>query len=118
MKTMMEPPEDNPSNSMDEVQPKWQAKVRAYFWQGGRWRPAAQRLAILFSLLPNLVLIIVLGILAQQFFAIKNFINQDIIKGLYTNFVLMDRAHITTTVQVSDTIKVVDVIPVVFDLQI
>jgi hypothetical protein len=115
---MMELPEDPHQNSFDEGHSIWQAKVRTYFWQGGRWRPAARRLAILFSLLTNLVLILVLGILAQQLFTIKNFVNQDIIKGLYTNFVLMDRAHITTTVQVSDTIKVIDVIPVVFDLQL
>jgi hypothetical protein len=61
-------------------------------------------------------LIILVGILDQQLFAIKDYINTDIIGGLYTNFVLMDRAHITTTVQVSDTIQVVDAIPVVFDL--
>jgi hypothetical protein len=114
---MVNPPEANSQNDGDKTRANWYGKVRPYFWSGGKWRPAARRLAILISLATNLILILILGILAQQLFVVKNFINQDIIEGFYTNFVLMDRAHITTTVQVSDTIQVADTIPVVFDLQ-
>jgi hypothetical protein len=115
---MDEAPENNKHNRRDKLRFVWSGKVRPVFWQDGRWRPAARRLAILISLLSNLILIIILGILAQQVFTIKEVINQGLIKGLYTNFVYMDRAHITTTVQVSDTIQVVDEIPVVFDLEL
>ena len=108
----------NEQNKNDKLRSVWRGKIRPVIWQDGRWRPAARRLAILISLATNLILIIVLGILAQQLFTIKSVINQGLIKGLYTNFVYMDRAHITTTVQVSDTIQVVDTIPVVFDLEL
>lgn len=114
---MAETPDPGPQKSK-ESRPSWYQRARPYLWGGGKWRPAARRTAILISLITNLVLLIVLGLLAQQLFTLKNFINQDIIAGLYTNFVLMDRAHITTTVQVNDTLKVVDTIPVVFDLQL
>jgi len=115
MAEMLEP---DSQNSNHENQSNWYQPILPYLWNGGKWRPAARRLAVILPVIINLVLIILLGILAQQLFMIKNFINKDIIGGLYYNFVLMDRAHITTTVQVSDTIKVADTIPVVFDLQL
>jgi hypothetical protein len=49
-------------------------------------------------------------------------LSDQIMGGLYTNFVKMDSAHIRTsilvsdTIQVKDTIQVNDTIPVVFDL--
>jgi hypothetical protein len=115
---MAEIPEPNAQLSENETRSKWSHQIRPYIWSGGKWRPAVRRLAIIIPVIINLILIILLGILAQQLFTIKNFINKDLIGGLYYNFVLMDRAHITTTVQVNDTIKVVDTIPVVFDLHL
>ncbi len=113
---MAEPPETNPQRSKNETRSNWYQPIRPFIWGGGKWRSAVRRLAIIIPLTINLILIILLGVLAQQIFTIKNFVNQDLIGGLYYNFVLMDRAHITTTVQVSETIKVADTIPVVFDL--
>lgn len=115
---MAEIPETNSQTKINQTRSTWLKPLRPYIWGGGKWRPAARRLAIIIPFTINLILIILLGVLAQQLFAIKNFINQDLIGGLYYNFVLMDRAHITTTVQVSDTIMVSDTIPVVFDLQL
>ncbi len=115
---MAEIPEPNRQNPKGDNRSKWYQLIRPYIWSGGKWQPAARRLAIIIPIVFNLVLIILLGLLTQQLFTIKNFINQDLIGGLYYNFVLMDRAHITTTVEVSDTIKVVDTIPVVFDLHL
>jgi len=90
--------------------------MKPYIWQGGKWRAALRRSAILMSLLINFILIMVLLIVAQQIFTIKAVADQRMFEGLYYNFVLMDRAHIRTEITVSDTIKVVDEMPVVFDL--
>jgi len=115
---MEELQQPNPTTPQDQEQAAWQSAIRPYLWGGGQWRPAARRIAILIPLLINLVLLIVLGLLIQQVFTIKNVVNQELIGGLYYNFVMMDRAHITTTVRVEDTIYVVDTIPVVFDLEL
>ena len=90
--------------------------VRPYIWQGGKWRPAFRRTAILISLIVNFVLVIVLLIVAQQLFTIKTTVDKRLFEGLYYNFILMDRAHIRTEIIVSDSIQVSDTIPVVFDL--
>jgi len=113
---MAENQEPDTQNSTKDKQLSRHRHIHPYLWSGGKWRQAARRLAVALTLIINLVLIILVGILAQQLFAIKDHINTDIIGGLYYNFVLMDRAHITTTIQVSDTIQVVDTIPVLFDL--
>lgn len=115
---MEELQQPNPTTPQDKRQAAWQGAIRPYLWGGGQWRPAARRLAIIIPLVINLVLLIILGVLIQQVFTIKNFVNQELIGGLYYNFVLMDRAHITTTVRVEDTIQVIDTIPVVFDLEL
>ncbi|HZD55270.1 MAG TPA: hypothetical protein VE136_00995, partial [Anaerolineales bacterium] len=48
----------------------------------------------------------------KRLFSAKDLVNEQLIGGLYYNFVLMDKARIKTTVQVSDTI------PVKFDLPV
>jgi len=115
---MTEPLEEITTSSKHGVRSRWNRNVHPMIWGGGKWRPAARRLAILIPLAINLVLVVVLGLFVQQLFTLKNFVNQELIGGLYYNFVLMDQAHITTTVQISETIKVADSIPVVFDLQL
>ena len=93
----------------------------------GRLRPrnmgdAVWKSATVFSLIVNLVLILVLLVLGTQVFQLKNAIVQPLVGGLYDNFVLMDQSHIVTTIQVNDTImvndtiQVNDTIPVVFDV--
>ena len=47
---------------------------------------------------------------------IKAVADEKMFEGLLYNFVLMDRANIRTEIIVSDSIQVVDTIPVVFDL--
>jgi hypothetical protein len=115
---MNEPMDTHFERVREKISKSWQSAVRPFFWGGGEWGSAARRTAILISFATNLVLIIALGIAAQQIFTIKNFVNNNLIKGFYENFIYMDLAHITTTVQVSDTIQVVDAIPVVFDLEL
>ncbi len=93
----------------------------------GRLRPrhmgdALWKSATVFSLVVNLILVLVLLVLGTQVFQLKNAIVQPLVGGLYDNFVMMDQSHIVTTIQVNDTImvndtiQVNDTIPVVFDV--
>lgn len=84
----------------------WQGKVGPAFWT----------VASLISLTVNIVLIAVLVLLGREIFTLKSLVGQQLIGGLYKNFVSMDDAHIITTIQVQDTILVRDQMPVVFDL--
>ncbi len=86
--------------------PKRQWKMREGFW----------KFATVFSFAVNLVLVIVLLLVAGLLFEIKQAIAKPLIGGLHTSFVDMDKAHITTTILVSDTLRVEDTMPVVFNL--
>jgi hypothetical protein len=83
-----------------------QGKILPIFWT----------IASIFSLVINVILVIVVIILASQLFNIKNLIQVQLVDGFYQNFVKMDEAHIMTTIQVNDAITLNDSIPVVFDL--
>lgn len=72
--------------------------------------PAFWTIASLISLTINIILIIVLVILANNLFALKNLIGGQVLGGLYQNFVEMDQAHIRTTIPVSAQV------PAKFDL--
>lgn len=84
----------------------WQRKIGPAFWT----------ISSLVSMTVNVILVVILVLTARQLFTAKDLINNQLIGGLYYNFVLMDRSRITTTIEVNDTIKVEDSIPVVFDL--
>jgi hypothetical protein len=86
-----------------------------FLWQG-KVLPAFWTIASLFSIAMNIALIVVVVILASELFSIKKLIQVQLVDGLYENFVKMDEAHIVTTILVSDTIKLHDSIPVVFDI--
>jgi hypothetical protein len=92
-----------------------QSGVSRFLWQG-KVLPAFWTTASLLSIVINMVLIVVVVILASELFSIKKLVQVQLVNGLYENFVKMDEAHIMTTIQVSDTIKLHDSIPVVFDL--
>lgn len=74
--------------------------------------PAVWSIGSILSLILNGILLIILLILATQLFAIKALVEQDLLGGLYLNFIRMDQATIRTTIQVNDTI------PISFDLPI
>lgn len=95
------PPEPPPRTS----------KVKRVFWQGEFW-PAFWTIAGIFSIVLNVILIVVVIMLARNLFLINDLVEYGLINGLYDNFVKMDNATIVTTVQVEDTI------PVVFDLPV
>jgi hypothetical protein len=74
------------------------------------------RLAIVFSLIVNVVLVVVLTVALAAIFEIRRQVAEPLVSGLHTSFMEMNRASIVTTIVVSDTIMVEDTIPVVFDL--
>jgi hypothetical protein len=96
-------------------------RLRPLFWQG-RLMPAFWTVGSFFSLALNVILIVTLVLLVRQIFTLKGLVQNQLIGGLYSNFVRMDQASIVTTVQVDttiqvrDSIRVSDEIPVVFDL--
>lgn len=77
----------------------------------GRYKflPAFWTIASITSFTVNIVLLIVLLILLQNFNAVgvtATGISDHLLRGLYVNFVKMDQAHIRTTIPVSQEIPV------------
>lgn len=107
--TDINPPAVQPVSDISEKPKK--IHKRPWLWQG-HFGPAFWTLTSVLSLVVNVILIIVLIILGQQVFALKNIVSQQLIDGLYSNFVKMDQAHIQTTIQINTTI------PVKFDLPV
>jgi hypothetical protein len=62
------------------------------------------------SLIVNIILIIVLLSIASQLFSLKKLVQEQVLGGLYENFVLMDQAHIRTTIPINTNV------PAKFDL--
>jgi hypothetical protein len=68
---------------------------------GARFGPAFWTIASLVSMVVNFILIILLLVLGRQLFMLKGIVQEQVLGGLYTNFQLMDQAHIRTTIPVS-----------------
>ena len=100
------------SPSAAVTKPAAAAKPAKPILEPAKLLPAFWTVASVLSFLVNIILIVTLVILAQQLFALKKLVGQNLIGGLYENFILMDRAHITTNITVEETI------PVQFDLPI
>ena len=81
------------------------------FWRG-KIGPAFWTVASIISLSVNIILVVLLILVGKQLFALKGLVANQLVGGLYENFVLMDQARISTTVTVDDTI------PVKFDLPV
>lgn len=88
------------------------------FLRSSELKPAFWTITGALSLAVNIILIVILLILGSQFFKIKTMLGDQLINGLYENFVKMDQAHIVSTIEVNDTIWVKDSIPVVFPLRL
>ncbi|PKN95448.1 MAG: hypothetical protein CVU44_01830 [Chloroflexi bacterium HGW-Chloroflexi-6] len=74
--------------------------------------PIFWTVASIFSMLVNVILVIVLLVLARELFTLKGMVGDGLLGGLYQNFVLMDRAHIRTTIQVQTDVPVQFNLPV------
>lgn len=72
--------------------------------------PPFWTVASILSLVVNLVLIVIVLVLAGNIFKIKAILSDQLIGGLYNNFVLMDQARIQATIPVSAQV------PAKFDL--
>lgn len=72
--------------------------------------PPFWTIASILSLVVNLILIVVIIVLAGQIFKVKSILTDQLIGGLYNNFVLMDQASIRTTIPVTTQV------PAKFDL--
>ncbi len=77
-----------------------------------KFLPAFWTITGVLSLAVNVVLIVIVIALGAQVFKLKQLLSNQLIGGLYDNFVLMDQASIHTSVQVDSTI------PVQFDLPV
>ncbi|MGC1378989.1 MAG: hypothetical protein WA821_22360 [Anaerolineales bacterium] len=75
-------------------------------FQPGKLLPAFWTISSGLSVIVNVILIVVIVILVQQLFSLKKLVGQNLIGGLYTNFILMDQAHIKSNIVVEDTIPV------------
>lgn len=74
--------------------------------------PAFWTVTSIISLTVNVILIALLIVLGQHLFSIKRLAGDNLLRGLYENFILMDQAHITTVIPVETEV------PVQFDLPV
>ncbi len=101
----------------EEVKPAPRPRKQGWFsrWYARRkFAPAFWNITGTLSLVVNLILIVVLIVVADQLFALRAVVSDQLINGLHENFVKMDQSVIATTIQVNDTIMVNDTIPVQF----
>lgn len=82
---------------------------RRFLWQG-KIAPAFWTIASVLSMVVNIILIILLISIGQQLFTLKDLVKNQVLGGLYQNFVMMDQAHIRTQIPVKAQV------PAKFDL--
>ena len=105
-----------PQASGDSQQPEPGAPAakpakRAFQWRWPfKFMPAFWTVTGILSLLVNAILIVVLISLGNQLFTLKALVQNQLLGGLYQNFILMDQAHIKATIPVSAKV------PAKFDL--
>ncbi len=82
---------------------------RKWLWQG-KFKKALWSFSSGFSLILNFILIGLIIVLSRELFTLKKIVEDGVVGGLYYNFILMDQATISTTIEVDTTV------PVQFDL--
>ncbi len=68
--------------------------------------PAFWTIASVLSLIVNLVLLLALILAGRELFVLKSIVGENLLGGLYENFIFMDQAHIQTNITVEDTIPI------------
>jgi hypothetical protein len=106
----------SPASTVMQLPKHSAAKVAGRILWRGKIGPAFWTISGVVSIVVNIILVVTLIVLGRQLFALKSLVTDQLLGGLYYNFVLMDQAHIVTEIEVSETIQVDDTIPVVFDL--
>jgi hypothetical protein len=78
----------------------------------GKVMPTFWTVASILSLIVNIILIIVLVVLGRELFVLKSIVGEQLLGGLYANFIYMDKAHIKTEITVQDTIPINFTLPI------
>ena len=102
----LEAQKPSPATSAPKSKPKKEVKFKPGEY---KFLPAFWTIASVVSFTVNIVLLIVLLFVLQNFNTIgvaANDLSSHLLGGLYTNFVKMDQAHIRTTIPVSKEIPV------------
>jgi len=69
--------------------------MHRFFWQG-KIAPAFWTISSIISMIVNIVLIVILISLGKQLFTLKDLVKNQVLGGLYQNFVMMDQAHMAS----------------------
>jgi hypothetical protein len=93
------------------LSPKSASKRRPFF-ELGKTLPAFWTVASSLSFIVNVILIVVLVVLARELFVLKAIVGNNLIGGLYENFIYMDQAHINTNITVAETIPINFTLPI------
>jgi len=102
----LEAQKPSPETSVPKSKPKKEVKLKSGEY---KFLPAFWTIASVMSFAVNIVLLIVLLVVLQNFNMIGvavNDLSSYLLGGLYNNFVRMDQAHIKTTIPVSKEIPV------------
>ncbi len=103
-------PEASPIDERTGVESTPAPRARRRFIRLEKIGPAFWTISSIVSMIVNIILIVLLVSLGQQLFALKDLVKNQVLGGLYQNFVMMDQAHIRTKIPVSAQV------PAKFDL--
>ncbi len=76
-------------------------RMRRHPGRGWKFAQAFWTVSSLLSLAVNVILIVALIAVGRQLFTLKALVQDQLLGGLYKNFILMDQAHIQATIPVS-----------------
>jgi len=97
-------------NQQRRTRPNFASRPQNRWLQREKIAPAFWTITGGISIVVNIILLVVVILLAAQLFEIKKIVNNQLIGGLYNNFVLMDESTIRTTIPVKTSV------PAKFDL--
>jgi hypothetical protein len=106
-------PAPSPSQSqLIKTAPKTDAAQKKTSSGPGKGLATFWTVASTLSLIVNVILIIVLLILGRELFVLKALVGDQLLGGLYENFIYMDQAHIQTNITVADNIPINFTLPI------
>ena len=92
-------PDNEVDNKIPHQSPRQKPRPRRrWLWRFG---PAFWTITGTFSLIINLILIVIVFLLAGQIFTLKSLVSEQLLNGLSDNFALMDQARIQANIPVS-----------------
>lgn len=113
IKPVVKPAEPPPSGQSQLVKstPITASKTKTTI-ETGKAMPTIWTVASVLSLIVNVILIVVLLVLGRELFVLKSIVGNDLLGGLYSNFIYMDKAHIKTNITVADNIPINFTLPI------